>query len=147
MFPPQTDYNMTNAAGPGTGTNAEPTNQTADLLFRIPLWMDLSMHLLPAVALILGQSSYSVFWASRLPADFFVLEEKFRPPASTIGAPMLAVSFGVVYSLWIEHAATINQKFPYPFLNELSGGQRGIFYMFAIVGALFTFSLLNNLHR
>jgi len=57
MFPPQTDYNMTNAAGPGTGTNAEPTNQTADLLFRIPLWMDLSMHLLPAVALILGQSS------------------------------------------------------------------------------------------
>jgi len=86
-------------------------------------------------------------WASHLPADFFVLEEKFRPPASTIGAPMLAVSFGVVYSLWIEHAATINQKFPYPFLNELSGGQRGIFYMFAIVGALFTFRLLNGLHR
>lgn len=58
MFPPQTDYNLNNTAGPGTGANAEPTNQTADLLFRIPLWMDLSMHLLPAVALIIGTSSY-----------------------------------------------------------------------------------------
>ena len=47
MFPPKPDA----IAG---ATNAEPTNQTADLLFRIPLWMDLSMHLLPAVALIIG---------------------------------------------------------------------------------------------
>jgi hypothetical protein len=47
MFPPKPD----SIAG---ATNAEPTNQTADLLFRIPLWMDLSMHLLPAVALIIG---------------------------------------------------------------------------------------------
>jgi hypothetical protein len=50
MFPPKPD----SIAGT---TNAEPTNQTADLLFRIPLWMDLSMHLLPAVALIIGTSS------------------------------------------------------------------------------------------
>jgi hypothetical protein len=49
MFPPKPD----SIAG---ATNAEPTNQTADLLFRIPLWMDLSMHLLPAVALIIGMN-------------------------------------------------------------------------------------------
>jgi hypothetical protein len=52
MFPPKSAHNIT-----GSGTNAEPTNQTADLLFRIPLWMDLSMHLLPAVALIIGKPS------------------------------------------------------------------------------------------
>jgi len=53
MFPPKPDA----IAG---ATNAEPTNQTADLLFRIPLWMDLSMHLLPAVALIIGTSSLCI---------------------------------------------------------------------------------------
>jgi predicted outer membrane lipoprotein len=147
MFPPQTDYNMTNAAGPGTGTNAEPTNQTGDLLFRIPLWMDLSMHLLPAVALIIGNFFHLSFMNPKLISDFFVLEEKFRPPASTIGAPMLAASFGLVYSLWIEHAATINHKFPYPFLNVMSVEQRIVFYIVAVVGALATFRLLNSLHR
>jgi hypothetical protein len=45
MFPAQTNTNA---------TNAEPSADPADLLFRIPLWMDLSMHLLPAVALLLG---------------------------------------------------------------------------------------------
>jgi hypothetical protein len=79
--------------------------------------------------------------------DFFVLEDKFRPPASTTGATVLAASFGLVYSLWIEHAATINGKFPYPFLTVMSGEQRIIFYIVAVIGALATFRLLNSLHR
>jgi hypothetical protein len=136
MFPPKPD----SIAG---ATNAEPTNQTADLLFRIPLWMDLSMHLLPAVALIIGTSPF----APKLISDFFVLEEKFRPPASTTGAAALAGSFGLIYSAWIEHASAINGKFPYPFLNVMSIEQRIVFYIVSVVGALATFRLLNSLHR
>jgi hypothetical protein len=60
---------------------------------------------------------------------------------------MLAASFGLVYSLWIEHAATINHKFPYPFLNVMSVEQRIVFYIVAVVGALATFRFLNSLHR
>jgi len=160
MFPPQADYKM--GTGVGGNVNAEPTNQTADLLFRIPLWMDLSMHLLPAIALIIGMSHSSLlstihFFSSdlllnvylelALMIDFFVLEKKFKPPASTKGANALATGFGLVYALWIEHAATINHKFPYPFLNVMSVYQRIIFYIFAVIGALATFRLLNSLHR
>jgi TRAP-type C4-dicarboxylate transport system permease small subunit len=76
-----------------------------------------------------------------------VLEEKFRPPASTTGAALLAGSFGLVYSAWIEHASAINGKFPYPFLNVMSIEQRIIFYIVSVVGALATFRFLNSLHR
>jgi hypothetical protein len=76
-----------------------------------------------------------------------VLEEKFRPPASTTGAAFLAGSFGLVYSAWIEHASAINGKFPYPFLNVMSIEQRIIFYVVSVVGALATFRFLNSLHR
>lgn len=63
MFPPQTEYKFDNISSDSVGgaANAEPTNQTADLLFRIPLWMDISMHLLPAVALIIGMSLLSLY--------------------------------------------------------------------------------------
>jgi hypothetical protein len=108
--------------------------------------MDLSMHLLPAVALIIGM--YPLIpnpWNWLL--DFFVLEEKFRPPASTTGAALLAGSFGLVYSAWIEHASAINGKFPYPFLNVMSIEQRVVFYIISVVGALATFRFLNSLHR
>jgi hypothetical protein len=145
--------------GVGGNANAEPTNQTADLLFRIPLWMDLSMHLLPAITLIIGMSDPSqsiplspglllnFYLELALMIDFFVLEKKYKPPASTKGANALATGFGLVYALWIEHAATINHKFPYPFLNVMSVYQRIIFYIFAVGGALATFKLLNSLHR
>jgi hypothetical protein len=45
MYPPHPDMNQ-----PG-----EPT-AASDLLFRIPLWMDISIHLLPAIALVIGTS-------------------------------------------------------------------------------------------
>lgn len=48
MFPPMPD---------AVNGGSEPTSsEDSSLLFRIPLWMDLSMHLLPAVALILRES-------------------------------------------------------------------------------------------
>ncbi|WVR05049.1 hypothetical protein IAU60_002061 [Kwoniella sp. DSM 27419] len=112
----------------------EPASAEAvgDGLFRIPLWMDMSMHLLPAVALIL---------------DFFILEKKFHPPSSTIGALLLAASFGAGYSIWIEHCATINGAFPYPFLNIMDLPGRVATYVGSTLGAWVVFRGLNALHN
>jgi hypothetical protein len=71
MFPPKPD----SIAG---ATNAEPTNQTADLLFRIPLWMDLSMHLLPAVALIIGTYSPIYLTSSKLTTRLLCARRKVQ---------------------------------------------------------------------
>ncbi|ORX39694.1 FAR-17a/AIG1-like protein [Kockovaella imperatae] len=103
-----------------------------DLLFKIPLNMDLSMHALPAFALLF---------------DFFFLEKKYTPPASTIGAPLLALTFGTLYGVWVEHCATINGKFPYPFLNVMDFIPRVILYITATFGSLFAFWGLNGLHE
>jgi hypothetical protein len=96
---------------------------------------------------LLLSSSVRHLCVPKLISDFFVLEEKFRPPASTTGAAALAGSFGLIYSAWIEHASAINGKFPYPFLNVMSIDQRIIFYIVSVVGALATFRFLNSLHR
>lgn len=88
MFPSQNEYKFDNTSA---SANAEPTNQTADLLFRIPLWMDISMHLLPAVALIIGRSyvrSSAARHASLVysPIQSFVLRNSVRaypPPCLT----------------------------------------------------------------
>ena len=52
----------------------EPSSQTADLLFRIPLWMDLSMHAVPALVLLLGKSFHTtVPRCAPSSADFILL--------------------------------------------------------------------------
>ncbi|CAD6566640.1 MAG: hypothetical protein TREMPRED_002876 [Tremellales sp. Tagirdzhanova-0007] len=120
----------------------EPSSQTADLLFRIPLWMDLSMHAVPALVLLLGKSFHTT-----VPRYFFFVERRYTRPSSTVGAASLAVSFGTVYSLWVEYCATINGRFPYPFLNVMSPVQRVAMYVGSTIGALLTFWQLNALHR
>ena len=50
MFPPK----------PNAEASPEPSSSTPDILFRIPLWMDLSMHAVPAVVLLIGKSSPSL---------------------------------------------------------------------------------------
>ena len=45
MFPPH----------PLSTESAEPSSSDKALLFRIPLWMDISMHLLPAVVLAIRE--------------------------------------------------------------------------------------------
>ncbi|ORY25722.1 FAR-17a/AIG1-like protein [Naematelia encephala] len=123
MFPPNPDL----------VSSPEPSSiPQADLLFRIPLWMDLSMHALPAAVLLL---------------DFFALERRYTPPASTFGAPILAFTFGGAYANWIEHCASINGKFPYPFLTVLDFQGRVAVYVGASVGALLVFWGLNAVHR
>lgn len=56
-------------------TGAEPSSEPSASLFYIPLWMDLSMHALPAVILLFGKSSYisAVLSFSRLSTVCLVL--------------------------------------------------------------------------
>ena len=50
MLPPKTDL--------GAGVEqTEPSSETGDNLFWIPLWMDLSLHALPALMLLAGEST------------------------------------------------------------------------------------------
>ncbi|KAK8869955.1 hypothetical protein IAR55_000524 [Kwoniella newhampshirensis] len=120
-------------ASPDAGSSSEPSSSGGqELLFRIPLWMDISMHLAPALALI---------------ADFFILERKFRPPVSTYGALLLATTFGTAYGFWAEHCASINGNFAYPFLNIMNLQQRIATYAGATFGAWAVFRGLNKLHK
>jgi hypothetical protein len=168
MFPPNPDLLDPFREG-------EPTTASADLLFRIPLWMDFSMHALPAISLLIGKSSGSLrlltsllpghpdppmstssttessrvdHWSPRLTslADFFLFERRYKPPASTRGATLLALCFGTSYSLWVEYCATINEKFPYPFLNVMDPIQRVVMYSFSTALSLAAFRALNALH-
>ncbi|WVF72337.1 hypothetical protein IAT40_007150 [Kwoniella sp. CBS 6097] len=118
---------------PNMASSPEPSSSgMEDGLFRIPLWMDMSMHLAPAVALII---------------DFFFLEKKFRPPASTIGAFILAATFGASYGVWVEHCASINGAFPYPFLTIMDLPGRVATYVGSTIGAYLVFRGLNAIHK
>ncbi|WRT66975.1 uncharacterized protein IL334_003940 [Kwoniella shivajii] len=123
MLPPNPA--LQNTQEPSASDNADP-------LFRIPLTMDLSMHLVPAVVLLL---------------DFFVLEKKFKPPVSNYGSLLLAGAFGTAYSVWVEHCASINGSFPYPFLTIMTFPQRLMMYSGSVVMAWLVFRGLNALHK
>nr|ODN99741.1 hypothetical protein L204_02174 [Cryptococcus depauperatus CBS 7855] len=112
--------------GEASSSSAQPD------LFRIPLWMDLSMHLLPTVALLL---------------DFFLLEKKYPKPFSTYIASLLAAMFGIAYGVWVEHCASINGVFPYPFLTIMNFEGRVATYVGATVAAWLVFRGLNGLHK
>ncbi|ODN73543.1 hypothetical protein L202_08042 [Cryptococcus amylolentus CBS 6039] len=124
MLPP-TDPDA--AQGAPSSSTAEPT------LFRIPLWMDMSMHLLPGIALVF---------------EFFLLETKYRPPFSTSVAFLLASAFGTSYGFWVEHCAEQNGGvFPYPFLTILPLGGRVGVYVGATGVAWAVFRGLNWVHK
>ncbi|KGB74197.1 hypothetical protein I307_06152 [Cryptococcus deuterogattii 99/473] len=110
-----------------------PSSSDAGLsLFRIPLWIDLSMHLVPAIALLI---------------DFFLLEKKYPKPFSTYVALFLAAAFGTSYGIWVEHCASINGAFPYPFLTIMELKGRVLTYIGATLGAWGVFRGLNGLHK
>ncbi|WVQ77961.1 hypothetical protein IAT38_000042 [Cryptococcus sp. DSM 104549] len=118
---------------PDLASAPEPSSHGAEPdLFRIPLWMDLSMHALPAVSLLF---------------DFFLLERKYPKPFSTYGAFALAAVFGSVYGVWVEHCAGINGAFPYPFLTIMPLEGRVATYAGATFGAWLVFRGLNGLHK
>ncbi len=82
-----------------------------------------------------------------LTPDFFVLERKYRPPMSTWVAFVVAGTFTTAYVTWAEHCASINGKFPYPFLTIMSFEDRAKIYAASGLFALLVFRGLNALHK
>ncbi|CAK9781916.1 hypothetical protein CC85DRAFT_265427 [Cutaneotrichosporon oleaginosum] len=113
--------------------DADITAASADApLVFLPLWMDLGLHAVPAVSLII---------------DFFFLERKYRPPMSTWVAFAVAATFSTAYVVWVEHCASINGHFPYPFLTIMSFEDRTKIYAASALFALLVFRGLNALHK
>jgi hypothetical protein len=113
--------------------------------------MDLSMHAVPAVVLLFGELPFLGLKRTEIDAvcpDFFFLEKRYKAPASTVYAPLVAITFGTAYSAWVEHCATMNDgKFPYPFLTVMPFSGRVIMYATSTLGALAVFWGLNKAHR
>jgi len=110
-------------------------------------WICRSMRFLPSSFLLVRPCPSSLISLTSGVIDFFLMEKRYKPPMSTIGATALAVSFGSAYSIWVEHCATINGRFPYPFLRLMSQGQRVDLYAASTLGAMLIFWGLNAVHR
>ncbi|KAI5453096.1 hypothetical protein NCC49_006125 [Naganishia albida] len=112
-------------SGPVTSSSSAPQ------LLRIPMWIDVCIHGVPAVVLVI---------------DFFVREKKYKPPVSTWGAVVLSAIAGSAYTVWVEYCASYNDRFPYPFLPSDSFGARLAIYVGATGFAYLAFKFLNGLH-
>ncbi|SDA03965.1 BZ3501_MvSof-1269-A2-R1_Chr3-2g05787 [Microbotryum saponariae] len=98
-------------------------------IFKIPLFLDISIHAFPALLL----------WT-----DFLV----FSPPMSKKANPLLISTVATMgYTTWMEYTSHHNQWFPYPFLSELTRIQRASFYIAMIPVLLGLFYLANGIHR
>lgn len=97
---------------------------------------------LPSSALALR-----VLMLAPLTPDFFFLERKYKPPMSNTVAFAVAASFAAGYAIWVEHCASINGHFPYPFLTIMSFEDRTKVYSGAALFALLVFRGLNALHK
>jgi hypothetical protein len=103
-------------------TSGPPSSSSdAPQLLRIPTWIDVSIHGVPAIVLVIGKSYYihyiKVLRPLTLPAfskhesaDFFFREKKYRAPVSTWGAIILSAIAGLAYSIWVEHCAAYNDR-------------------------------------
>lgn len=113
-------------------TPAQVAADPANSLFHIPLWIDMGIHLLPAIALII---------------DFFKFEGKYVPPASTRLAAILSMILCTMYGFWVEYCGFWNKRFVYPFLNIMDTNERIMAYMAGGAFAFIMFSILNALHK
>jgi len=110
---------------------SEPSfSSTSPALLRIPLTIDLALHLAPGIALVL---------------DFFFLEKKYTRYQVICVAPLAAALFGIWYVSWVECCSSHNGRFPYPFL-EHPYYIRALFYIGAVVQGFLSFRFLNSLH-
>jgi hypothetical protein len=64
-----------------------------EMLFYLPLDMDLAMHVAPTVALTL---------------DFFMFESRYSHKAVNTFAPLLALAYTVWYGWWVERCGDRN---------------------------------------
>ncbi|KAJ6547451.1 FAR-17a/AIG1-like protein [Mycena capillaripes] len=102
-----------------------------DSLMVLPLRMDLSLHAVPCLALL---------------ADFMIFERKYGRKATLYVAPALTLICTVWYGWWVEHCASKNGTFPYPFLTLNPFEIRVRIYAAAGTVAFLAFYGLNALH-
>ncbi|KAK0219770.1 FAR-17a/AIG1-like protein [Armillaria nabsnona] len=100
-------------------------------LARIPLPLDLAMHVVPGLSLVL---------------DFLVFEKKYSQELVKLAVPVV-LTCGGMYSSWAERNAKLNDGiFPYPFLTENPFETRlGIYVGACVIGYVY-FRALNALH-
>ncbi|KAM0754999.1 membrane protein [Meredithblackwellia eburnea MCA 4105] len=99
-----------------------------DAEFQISLFLDIGLHALPALFL----------WT-----DFLL----FSPRMSKEVNPLLVSAMCLLgYTTWLEYAASVNKRFPYPFLATLSKPQRSIFYIGMLPVLLALFYTANKVH-
>jgi hypothetical protein len=88
-----------------TSKPAEPSSSPeAPQFYRIPLSMDIALHLVPAVSLLL---------------DFFILERKYSAQQLKTQASLLAIAAGVSYATWAEYCASKNGACEYSSLLKV----------------------------
>ncbi|KAK0498892.1 FAR-17a/AIG1-like protein [Armillaria luteobubalina] len=107
------------------------SSQDALPLARIPLSLDLAMHVVPGLSLVL---------------DFLVFEKKYSQELVKLAVPVV-LTCGGMYSSWAERNAKLNDGiFPYPFLTENPFETRlGIYVGACVIGYVY-FRVLNALH-
>ncbi|KAH7340810.1 FAR-17a/AIG1-like protein [Rhizoctonia solani] len=103
----------------------------APQFYRIPLKMDLALHLAPSVSLIV---------------DFFVLERKYTTRQLKAQAPLLAILAAISYATWAEYCASKNGAFPYPFLTISPFHIRVVIYGVTTLLAYLSLLVLNSVH-
>ncbi|KAG8967921.1 hypothetical protein FRC03_009056 [Tulasnella sp. 419] len=114
----------------GEPSNTEPTSSDmAPIMIRIPLDIDLVLHLSPLLAHLL---------------QFFLLERKYSKEQEN-KAPLLAALAGLWYVSFAEWCASYNKTFAYPFLNVPIWG-RLMWYAGAVQIAISAFRIINRLH-
>ncbi|KAI5997372.1 FAR-17a/AIG1-like protein-domain-containing protein [Pisolithus albus] len=99
-------------------------------LMRLPLPIDLAMHLAPFVSLLI---------------DFALFEPKFSSRQMAI-APIVMITYATVYAGALERFAALNDFFPYPFLDVSSLPIRIAIYAGASCVGLGCLAFLNRMH-
>ncbi|KAF8334045.1 FAR-17a/AIG1-like protein [Cantharellus anzutake] len=108
-----------------------PSASATPSLIRAPLPVDLALHAIPSLAMVF---------------EFFFREEAYTKYEIKKNAWVMAVSFTTWYSGWVEYLASINKRYPYPFLEAPVTVRIGI-YIGAATFGYFSFRVLNSLHR
>ncbi|ODV89502.1 hypothetical protein CANCADRAFT_19271, partial [Tortispora caseinolytica NRRL Y-17796] len=92
----------------------------------IPVPLDLTIHVLPVLVLLIDIA------LSQSPS-----------PISSTDALMFYVVYGLAYWIWIHHTRSVNDFFPYPFLDKLNHFQRTLMLIFCVLLAFVSHLLVS----
>lgn len=87
---------------------------------RIPIVLDIGLHLLPAVILL---------------ADLLLISNTFQKSSSHT---VVIMTYSILYGVWVHYVFAINQFWPYPFFALMTAKQRLAVF---VSGALLTVSV------